>query len=328
MKCTTCGKDVADDAKFCPFCGEHFSKNVSDVLSDNSCPVCGASLKLGASFCGSCGSICSPVNKCEKCGAPLKEGSAFCGVCGNKANSSYTPAQPDYGKTAKHSTGFIITVIILTVLLVALSAAIIIFLLSSNYTNHTKQEAALIPSPEAINQEYADRSSADKDDDSAADDDEDDNNSDEYNAKSVSAPYFSHISASSVREAVSGNYYNPQNVLDGRSNTAWTEGVDGYGIGQSISFYADSSQGVCGIKILNGYCKSEELYYKNSRVKKLKLSFSNGHTYAYELPDVFDKYTVINLNTPEYCTSVTLTILDIYAGTAYDDTCISEILFF
>lgn len=334
MKCIKCGYEIPENSVFCPFCGEAFSSATPDVLSDNRCPVCGSSLKSDSAFCGCCGSKLSSSKKCEKCGSPLKEGSTFCGVCGHKTNSSYIPPSPNHNKTAKNNTGFIITVIILTILIVALCAASIIFLL---FANHNKNNVASIPSVESFNSKdnfSKSGSSTDlEDDDNTTDNDEADddyNNSDddEYSARAVSAPYFSHISASSVRAAVNDNYYNPQNVLDGLHNTTWTEGVDGYGIGESITFYADNTQTVRGIKILNGYCKSQDLYYKNNRVKKIQLKFSNGNTYAYELPDIFDKYTVLNLNTPEYCSYVTLTILDAYAGSAYDDTCISEVLFF
>ena len=48
MKCTNCGADLADSAKFCPECG---TKVVREVF----CAQCGTKLAAGAKFCPECG---------------------------------------------------------------------------------------------------------------------------------------------------------------------------------------------------------------------------------------------------------------------------------
>ena len=46
MYCTSCGKQMPDDAKFCPSCGQG--------LGAEACS-CGAEVPAGAKFCPGCG---------------------------------------------------------------------------------------------------------------------------------------------------------------------------------------------------------------------------------------------------------------------------------
>ncbi len=73
VKCSACGKDVAEGTKFCPHCGAKVG---------NFCPKCGASIAVGAKFCGECGA--KLVASCSNCGKELPAGSKFCPDCGTK----------------------------------------------------------------------------------------------------------------------------------------------------------------------------------------------------------------------------------------------------
>ena len=70
----------------------------------------------------------------------------------------------------------------------------------------------------------------------------------------------------------------PDLIMDGDTTTAWVEGVDGNGEGESITFTFGDLYAVSDIKIWNGYQKSEDLYYKNARPAELELEFSDGST--------------------------------------------------
>lgn len=48
MKCHNCGKEIADSARFCPFCG-------SEQHKERHCAHCGAILRQEANFCPHCG---------------------------------------------------------------------------------------------------------------------------------------------------------------------------------------------------------------------------------------------------------------------------------
>ena len=51
--CKNCGKELADNAKFCGGCG---SKIEAEPANENTCPACGAPVPANAGFCTICGS--------------------------------------------------------------------------------------------------------------------------------------------------------------------------------------------------------------------------------------------------------------------------------
>ena len=160
------------------------------------------------------------------------------------------------------------------------------------------------------------------------------------------------ISASSTLKPIGNLNYKAQNAQDDDLGTAWIEGAEGYGIGESITFcfpyrkkydkngnpiesgnndaYAMnySTQPVTTVCIYNGYMKSEKAWRDNSRVKQLKL-YINGKPYA--LLNLKDT-TAIQIFSigrqaavPELCLKFEIT--DVYKGDKYEDTAISEIDF-
>lgn len=139
---------------------------------------------------------------------------------------------------------------------------------------------------------------------------------------------FNKVEASSVLKSMGKNNYVPENLLDDKIETAWVEGVDGDGEGEYIKISADSPQKINRIEICNGYGKSEESYNANNRVKTVKIEFSDGKTIEKQLGDLRRVSNYIEFDeaiTTEY---VKITILDVYKGSKYPDTCISEILLY
>lgn len=79
MKCSNCGAELAEGAKFCGECG-------AKVVKDSVCPKCGAACATGAKFCCECGSSLS--------------------VCDEKAGKTPTPeavaeTKPDWESPVK-----------------------------------------------------------------------------------------------------------------------------------------------------------------------------------------------------------------------------------
>lgn len=79
------------------------------------------------------------------------------------------------------------------------------------------------------------------------------------------------------------------------------------------------------LSLINGYVKSESLFYKNSRVKELKVYVNNLFVQSVILKDTplvqeFEIQAVFNTND-----IITLEPTIYYKGTKYDDVCISEI---
>ncbi len=104
----------------------------------------------------------------------------------------------------------------------------------------------------------------------------------------------------------------------------WVEGVKGYGINETISI--EFNNPVYGFSILNGYAdvQNMKLFKENSRVKKLKVEdLTNKLEYTMNFEDkVYFNY--LELSKPSK--SIKLTILDVYKGTKYQDTCISAMV--
>lgn len=122
-------------------------------------------------------------------------------------------------------------------------------------------------------------------------------------------------------------YHTPERVTDGDLSTAWVEGLDGDGIGESITFEFDDTYSVSGLSIHAGYQKSEKLYHQNGRPATLTATFSDGTQQTLQLQDINGAQR-ITFGTPVETRQVTLTIEAVYSGTDYKDTVISELSFY
>ena len=110
----------------------------------------------------------------------------------------------------------------------------------------------------------------------------------------------------------------PDLIMDGDTTTAWVEGVDGNGEGESITFTFGDLYTVSDIKIWNGYQKSEDLYYKNARPAELELEFSDGSTERISLQDTSSGFQEFALE--RHVTSyVKIKIISTYEGSGYCD---------
>lgn len=131
------------------------------------------------------------------------------------------------------------------------------------------------------------------------------------------------ITASSTLPDQSGNNYSPSNLMDGNANTAWCEGVAGDGVGEWVKLDFGQPQVVNGLEILNGLTKSKASYLANNRFKRVQLEFSEGQRLVMSSDAL--KY---ELDEPIQTSWIKLTILEVESGTAYPDTCISEVRVF
>ena len=118
--------------------------------------------------------------------------------------------------------------------------------------------------------------------------------------------------------------YPPEYIYDEDYDTAWAEGAEGDGTGEWVELKAEEEIEVNGFEILNGYGKSDDLYYKNNRVKKVKIEFSDGSYIEKTLEDS-EYWQEIGLNNTVKTSTIKITILEVYSGSMYQDTCISEI---
>lgn len=120
--------------------------------------------------------------------------------------------------------------------------------------------------------------------------------------------------------------YSVWNVMDGDLSTCWSEGVDGYGAGEKIQLLFATTYRVSSVTIYNGLETKQELFEKNGRVQEMTVSFSGGEQYRFMLNDGWGSaVSTFTLPQPADTSYIELTINSTYPGTAYEDTCISEI---
>ncbi len=131
------------------------------------------------------------------------------------------------------------------------------------------------------------------------------------------------ITASSTLEPY--NTYAPDWMLDGRADTAWSEGVKGYGEGQTITITLSEPISIDRIRILNGYQRSAPHYKKNSRPKDIYILINNIHVTNFQCTDDTAEQVILLPKTYKKITSLKIEIASVYKGRNYADTCISEI---
>lgn len=103
----------------------------------------------------------------------------------------------------------------------------------------------------------------------------------------------------------------------------WVEGKDDYGIGESIEFEFEKE--VSAFNIINGYVDpyNLSLFKNNSRVKKLKVeNLTTGKSW---LVDFEDKIYINRIVSDAPSKAYKITIMDVYEGRKYKDTCITAI---
>lgn len=168
--------------------------------------------------------------------------------------------------------------------------------------------------------------------------------------------------ASSTLQAGKNNSYSVENLVDGNPATAWVEGVDGYGEGQTLEFcmacnydYACGAEQISKIHIVNGYAKNEATFKNNSRVNELEVRVTElvkrgvaeapnspyfnlndagecdpdvyADRYYYFVLDDTMKEQTLDFEGEKEIFKMKFKIVSVYKGDKYKDTAISEIRF-
>jgi hypothetical protein len=123
--------------------------------------------------------------------------------------------------------------------------------------------------------------------------------------------------------------YRPDKAYDGDIKTAWCVGNSG--VGEWIKFYfrpgppeiynvLKGKRNLYRLGIINGLVASKKLYYQNNRIKKMSAEFDGDQKRIIEFKDGIFDYQDFIFNIRSRW--VKLTILEIYKGSKYNDTCI------
>ena len=137
------------------------------------------------------------------------------------------------------------------------------------------------------------------------------------------------ITASSTLSSQGAHSYRAANLKDSNIETAWVEGVSGYGVGQWIKYQGVRQEQISRIHILNGYVKSDKAWSENARVKRLKV-YRDGRPLC--ILELQNSRSLQTFRLPwagdcSYINRLRFEILEVYPGTKYQDTVISEIYF-
>lgn len=164
---------------------------------------------------------------------------------------------------------------------------------------------------------------------------------------------FENIAKASSELSSSDGRYKAENVLWQSREAAWAEGVEGPGIGESITylqrclypgnrqwelFTPDNPEPVLNnlyhyseICIVNGYAKNQKTWEENGRIKRFAM-YVEGRLYAYlELEDtIFPQYFTLPM--PDIIVpnggmlEVRFEIEEVYPGSLYEDTCLTGLV--
>ncbi len=128
--------------------------------------------------------------------------------------------------------------------------------------------------------------------------------------------------------------YAPSLATDGDPRTAWCEGSVGAGEGESLELRWSTPTPVTTIAVLPGYAKSGDTFRQNARIRRARVTFSDGYSTELEFADApalqfapaYSRKTPWEDAWDALVTSVKLEILEVYPGTRFKDACLSELL--
>ncbi|MCA9492140.1 MAG: discoidin domain-containing protein [Myxococcales bacterium] len=122
-----------------------------------------------------------------------------------------------------------------------------------------------------------------------------------------------------------GVNYPADNVKDGKASTPWFEGESGNGVGSWIEVDLGGTHNVTRFAILAGDWSSGSAWGKANRPKELQIQWSDGSTDTWALNDEW-RPQVFTPSSPKSTSSIRLKVNQLYNGSAFPDTAISEIL--
>src|SRR5262245_34176505 len=136
--------------------------------------------------------------------------------------------------------------------------------------------------------------------------------------------------ASSTLAAQGKHNYDVVNIKDDPTRevqSPWAEGVEGDGIGESITLNVKRPLPLYGILIQPGYYDYDDKgpWLKNNRIAALEVTLNDEHTFTESIPDEhFERPYLIRVRDyTKPVTKIKLAIKGVYRGTQFRDTCIS-----
>jgi hypothetical protein len=133
--------------------------------------------------------------------------------------------------------------------------------------------------------------------------------------------------ASSTLPPQGEHKYDVNNIKGMEAGTTWAEGVDGDGIGESITLATHRPLPLDAIMIMPGYRADEAAWARNNRVAQLEITLNGEQTFLASIPDdkFADLFPIPVRGYTKPVTAVKLVIKAVHPGTSAHDTCISRV---
>lgn len=233
---------------------------------------------------------------CTKCNAPLMADDMFCPQCGEPVSRPQPqPQQPQYAPVytqappKKSNAGLIVAIVMAGIAVCVAVVAIVKLIGPTNNVTPEPTDTEIVYQAPVF--DYA-----------------------------VGSTTRSYDIDTSINQTV---YYYSDYVMDNDMTTAWTPDRDIDPV-PSITLHAYETQRVSGIKMTNGYCKSEKTYTRNRRISKVRVTYSGGETIAEFGMNHYREMIDVPFGRTVDTDYITIQVLDTYYGD-WKDIAISEI---
>lgn len=265
---------------------------------------------------------------CIECGSPLVPGQQFCEFCGTRVTTQTLSAEEPGDAPVKSKArgrermAVVLAIVAAALLMTALLIGVLVLTgtISFNVADGAHESSGNADTTTAAVTEVRTVVVSSEEEQEAATETVE-------TPEGAEPPFFGDAEASSTipPDGVT-SYYGPLNCIDDNTNTAWAAvGTYNNGVGEWIRLLATEPQLVRGVSIMNGYWKSETIYYWNNRPSRLRIEFSDGYAVSMDLQDSYWLEQRVEFGSPHAATWLQVTVEDVYEGNTFTDTCITEI---
>lgn len=300
VECPSCGRDIADGSRFCPYCGLHVQAARRDEGPEGRERRTPSDADVDAEDRRSTSPDPSELSECPRCGAPNSARRILCGRCGAdlETGAAGVPARtapprdeteiaPEEPRSSRRAW----LVVVVLGALIGSAVGLVLWLRGDGVGGAaddppTFDAAAYPDDPEQLQ--------------------------------------VVQVSASSQLPPEGSISYEPGLVVDDDPTTAWNEGAEGSGAGESLRLQLAQDSWVTGLVLRNGYQKDEQAYFDNARASRMLVRFGDGTAFVV---DVLDRSgaQIVRLPEPVHTATVTLEVLEAVPGGQYQDLAISEV---
>lgn len=127
-----------------------------------------------------------------------------------------------------------------------------------------------------------------------------------------------------------GVIFSASNTIDNNISTAWAYRMTEENREIFIIYDFNENIEISNIFLANGFCRSQELYENNARIKRASMDFYDKNNLVSKkeviLDDIYD-LSQVSLEKSVQCNKIQIKIHEIYPGKKYQDLCLSEIFF-